>query len=48
MHVKGKQGYLIPVERLAERHRAVGAGADALCGAARCFPAVSGDAAPRG
>lgn len=38
----------VPVERLAERRRAVDAGAAALCGVARCSPAVSDDAAPRG
>lgn len=49
MHInKNRYWSLIPVEHLAERHRAAGAGAAALCGAARCFPAVSGDAAPRG
>lgn len=38
----------VPAGRPAETRRAAGAGADALYGAARCFPAVSGDAAPRG
>lgn len=32
----------------AERHTAAGAGAGEPCDAARCFPAASGDAAPRG
>lgn len=39
---------LLLAERPAERHTAVGAGADELCDAARCFLAASGDAAPRG
>lgn len=38
----------LPVEHLAERRRAVAVGVAALCGAARCFPTVSGDAAPHG
>lgn len=32
----------------AERRTAAAAGAGGLCDAARCFPAASGDAAPRG
>lgn len=31
----------------AERHTAAGAGVGELYDAARCFPAASGDAAPR-
>lgn len=37
----------IPVGRPAERHTAADVGAAVLCGAARCFPAVSGGVALR-
>lgn len=39
---------LLLVAHPAERHTAAVAGATALCDAARCFPAASGDAEPRG
>lgn len=38
----------VPVGRPVEKRRAADVGAAELYGAARCFPAVSGDAAPRG